>query len=664
MASILATYKNRMKSSRNVCEDHWDRAIDNYKHYLGKLDVGGIQESDYPFTSKMTVPLSYDLVETVIPRVIGKDPEFTPVAVEPSDVPYENTARIAIDMGYNNPKLELLGEPIYLKLVKGVKEELITGNVVWRAFWRREKMRRVRYTASLEKTGHKNAPIQTVVEAAKRINAEGEIRYGKSFTDSPFLDDFDIRHVPFFFFFPDPSFSEPGRMRYQIERCYMSPQELFSEAEDFGYDKSTMDDIQRMIDRGSHGFTPEVKKDFLVEYNGLFNDDTSALTTTDDDKVPLLIVDKMWENGQVVHVIVNEKYTVTGERGMRNPYDVQKNPFIFGSDVVIPHSYFARGELDAMKKLEDGVTDIYNMRFDNLIQSMLNFWLVNNNFLADGDEFMPIPNTITSVTDIDRAVKIIAGKDVTGNAYREASELIGLVRKITGTEDYIKGDRGQSLGGRTYGGMRLVQELVNARFIIKSRLFEKTALKSLGYFILELSRQYINKNRVKRMVGETGEIEEKLLKASDLKTIKGFMDIKILPNSAMAVDQQAEAMRMNTIADRFTLQKGPFANIPEEVYDKFLLKYLLANGITDAVYWVRMRQKARLEQKKEDKKQAKQVQSQPPMVNPPTTSTPPLENTPAGMPSPIPTMPVVQSDQIANQPAVLPQILNQSLPLQ
>lgn len=651
MSDILTTYKNRMKASRRICESHWDRAIDNYKHYFGRLDVGNTAEGEYPFTSKMTVPLSYEIVETVLPRVIGKDPEFTPVAIEPSDVPYENTARIAIDIGYNNPKLELLGEPIYLKLIKGVKEKLITGNVVWRAFWRKESTKQVRYTASLERSGHENSDIQEVLRAAKELKAESEVRYGKKFVDSPFLDDFDIRHVPFFHFFPDVTFSEPGRMRYKIERYWMTPDELFDEAETFKYDKAQVNEIARLVASKQIGFTSEIGKDFLQEYNDLFTNIDDPTFSTDDDKIPLLIVDKMWEGGRVVHVIVNEKYVMTGDNGMPNPYDVKKDPFIFGNDVTIPHSYFNRGEIDAMKKLEDGVTDIYNMRFDNLIQSMLNYWLVNKNFISENDEFVPIPNTITSVTDVDRAVRIISGKDVTAGAYKEAQDLIELVRRVTGTEDYVKGEEGQTLGGRTYGGMRLIQEMANARFIVKSRLFEKMALKSLGYFILEFSRQFINKDRVARMIGETGDIEEKTLKAGDLKTIKGFMDIKVIPNSSMAIDQQAEALKMNSIADRFLTQRGPFANIPEEVYDKFLLKYLLSYGITDAVYWVRARRKSRIELDKAKEVTVKKTDSEA------------KEQAPQPEALGIPTVETIQSDQISKQPAPLPQILNgESLP--
>jgi hypothetical protein len=105
--------------------------------------------------------------------------------------------------------------------------------------------------------------------------------------------------------------------------------------------------------------------------------------------------------------------------------------------------------------------------------------------------------------------------------------------------------------------------------------------------MLEMSRQFINKDRVNRMSGDDGEAIESTLVAGELKQIKGFMDIKVIPNSSRVIDEQAEAMKLNAVADRFISDKGPFQNIPPEVFDKFLLLYLQRYGIHDAYYWVR-----------------------------------------------------------------------------
>lgn len=441
--SMLSLYKQRLHASKTKCEGNWQRSMDNYKHYLGRLDVGGVDTQDYPFESNMTVPISYEIVETVIPRFIGRDPEFTTIAIEPDDAPFENTAKLTIDTQYNNPKLEMLGEPIYLKLYKGVKEGVITGNFVLKAMWRRQARKRISYLANLEEAGLKDdADIKKVLEMAEKIKqngGSGAVKWSKKLIDTPFLDDFDLRHVPFFHFFPDLDFDMPGRMRFKIEREPMTFEELADEATIFGYDKATMDEIALMVSEGRSGYTPEVGKDFLQDYQDLFSNSVHQQTfTTDDKKVPLLIVDKMWM-GDRVAVFVNEKYNLTGETGIRNPYDTMVDPFIFGQDVVMPHSYFAWGEIDAIRKLEDGITDILNMRFDNLLQSMLNYWLYNPKFMTNQDEFVPIPNSVTAVGDIDRAVKLLSGKDVTSSAYKEAEELIAIVQRVTGVNDYVKG---------------------------------------------------------------------------------------------------------------------------------------------------------------------------------------------------------------------------------
>lgn len=637
--SDLSTYKKRLKSSLDFCEPHWDRSIDNYKHYLGRLDVGGASLEQYPFNSKLTIPISYEIVETAFPRIIGKDPEFATTAISPEDVSYEGTAKTVIDMEYNNPKLDLRGEPIYVKLQRMVKELLITGNAVGRSYWRRETVKRKTYEANLPII-QKSGPIKEIMEIAKMLGREKEVTFTGKMVDMPFLDDYDLHHVPFFMFLPDDSFWEPGKMRYKIERQFMTFEQLADESALFKYEKSMMDELSNMEGKDRSSFTPDYSKNFMYEYNELFNDPFGKkLFASDDDKVHMFIVDKVWE-GDRVHVFVNEKFQLTPENGSPNPYDIMTDPFIYASDNLIPHSYFAYGEIDAIRKLEDAATDMWNMRFDNLIQSMLNMYLVNPKMIHADDEFMPIPNTITNVKDIDKAVGIVSGRDVTQGAFQEVNQLVSLMKNMSGVDDYTKGSEGATIGGRTYGGMRLIQEVANARFVVKSRLFEKLTLKSLGYSILEFSRQFFDADRTARLTGEQGTRDLKV-EVADLKSIRGFMDIRVTPDSAMVVDQQADAMRMNAVADRLTVGKGPFANVPEEVYDMFFTKYLQAYGIHDAPLWARQRREAR------EKLGNPSEQTQP-------------EPTPQGIPSPLPPQgqPVMQSDQIAQQPNPLEMILN------
>jgi hypothetical protein len=536
---------------------------------------------------------------------------------------------------------------------------LIGGNAVWRCYWRREKHKQMTYLATLDRAGFKDEKdIAKVLAAAEKLGAADEVTYTKKLIDSPYLDDFDIKHVPFFQFYPDVEMVDTGKMRYMIERDTITLEELQDEAEIFGYDKTVMGEIEELAASGKAAFTPSIGRDYAQRYNDLFASINSTTTTSDDKKTPLLTIDKMWM-GSTVAVFINEKYNLTGEEGMPNPYDVKKNPFIFGHDITIPHSYFAHGEIDSIKKLEDGQNDLLNMRFDNLLQSMLNYWFVNPKLFVDDDDFVPSPGSVSRVRDTERAAKVIPGANVTPTVYKEASELYGTIQRISGINDYVKGEEGETLAGRTYGGLRLVQEMANARFIIKSRLFEKLTLKSMGYFILELSKQFLSEDRVRRMFGENGDIETKKLSVGKLKSIKGFMDMKVIPNSSMVIDQQAEAVKMNALADRFLTDKGPFANIPDEVYDKFLLKFLPLYGVSDAVYWVRAIRDNRTKLENEAKKIKKAELA--PKTPAPTSNeiaTPPgLPSTPGPIVPPG-SMPSLSPTGITNQPNPLEAILN------
>ena len=642
---ILTLYKDRLKKSQDYCSPHWTRFIDNYSHYLSKLSVPiktseGYdieKQTQYPFASKVTTGISFDIIETILPRIIGRDPEFITSATEVDDVPYEMTAKMTIEAEYNNPKLHLMGEPLYTKLQKQVKEALICGTSVSRAYWRRESVKRAFYKAKHERSG-KEGEVKDIIDFIEKNNfSKEEVSYTKEIKETPFLDDFDIKHLPFFFFFPDPAMPEPGRMRYKIERDFYTLDELLSEAEFFSYDKEV---IKELMKEENKNITSDISKDWLFKYNQLFGDISQKAFENSSDRINLYIVDKMWENGKV-YVFVNEKFCLT-PGGIPSPYDVAKDPFIYAHNVLVPHSFYGRSEIDAVKKIEDNINDLINMRNDNLFSAMSSIYLINPNIFEDADSFAPIPNSVYKVRDIAQAMREIKGQDVTAAVYKETAELYNYIQRISGVTDYVKGAEGMTLAGRTYGGLRLAQEVANVRFFIKSTLFEQVTLRALGYFILEMSRQFFTKDRIVRLVGEKSlqaQSDIYKIKVDELKSIKGYMDIQVIPSSTRAVDEQAEAMKLNALFDRMATGRGPFARMTDELYDRFLLKYLPLFGFKDVAYWIRaMRGKA------EETQQAKENQQKP---NIPNIST----NLPVSQEE------IMSSSGVQNQPSPLEQIL-------
>jgi hypothetical protein len=589
MSSITDIYKKRIKKSQDFCYPFWEEAIDNYNHYWGKLKVqkdnNEETEKIYPFASKVTTGISFDVIETMMPRIIGRSPEFITAAIEPDDIPAEAVAKMVIESQYDNPKLAILGEPIYLKLQKMVKEALITGTAIGRGYWRREYIDRPSYKAVVEKTG-KEGEIEDIEKYLDEVGMDkSSMKFKKQMKRYKFIDDFDLKHIPFFFFFPDPFYWETGKMRFKIERDFYTEEQLKNEAEIFGYDRQQVKEALSL----KGGFTPDISKNWLFTYQDFFGSLSSDVFNDDDERIRMFIVDKMWENGKVF-VFVNESVCLTPE-GIPSPYDSLKDPFIFSYNITQPHSLFGKSEISAFKKVEDNINDLLNMRNDNLFSSMRSFYLVNPEmFDDDPDSFVPYPNSVYKVRDIMSALREVKGQDVTAAVYKETSELYNYIQRVSGITDYVKGAEGMELAGRTYGGLRLAQEVANVRFLIKSTLFEEVTLRALGYMILEMSRQYINSDRVVRLVGEKSllyDSEFYKIEASQLKKIKGFMDIKVIPSSTRAVDEQAEAMKLNGLADRIGIGRPPFDRITPELQERFLLKYLPLFGFRDASYWIR-----------------------------------------------------------------------------
>lgn len=585
----LSVYKDRLKKSKDFCFPHFERFIDNYRHYLSRLSSSYFREDEeggkkYPFTSKISTGISFDTIETMMPRIIGRNPEFITAAIEPEDIPYEQTAKMVLEYEYNNPKLHLLGEPIYLKLQKAVREALICGTAVLRSYWRREPIKRAIWKG---KVADKVGEIKQMEKLASKYGQD--LKFVKDYEKVAFLDDFDVKHLPFYFFLPDPLIPETGQMRYKIERSFYTKDQLISEAQIFNYDKKVLEDL--FSNRGNYSLTFDIDKDFMNDYAQLFSDSavSNIVSSSDDDTIKMFLVDKMWEGGKV-YVFVNEKYNLTGENGIPSPYDLIKDPFVFIYNIPQPHLFYGRSEIDAIKRMEDGINDLTNLRNDNLYEAASRIYLYNPKVLENGASFAPYPNSVWAVKDVDKALRQFNVNDVTASVYKETDVLYQYIQKITGVNDYVRGAEGMTLAGRTYGGLRLAQEVANARFAIKTTLFEEVTLRSLGYMMLEMSRQFLNKDRIVRLVGNYNDFEGEQfykIKASDLKSIKGYMDIQIIPSSTRSVDEQAEAMKLNGLLDRISTGRPPFDKMTDNLYYRFLLKYLPLFGFHDAVYWIR-----------------------------------------------------------------------------
>ena len=352
---------------------------------------------------------------------------------------------------------------------------------------------------------------------------------------------------------------------------------------------SGISEVYKMIKQDAGEYESDrYEKDF----KDLFGKEDYTFEDTTNPKVERLM---MWEDNRFAVVIGRKICLRDGE----NPFDFKRKPIFAVKDIPIPGEFYAWGEIDPIKKLEDGMTDIMNMRFDNIARALMKMWMVNPDLVIDEEEFVPMPDGLVHVRDINNAAREMPVSDVTSSAYAEAREIYSIIQGTSGVTDYAKGVEGRTLVGRTVGGLRLLQEAANARFALKMRLFEHLALKTVGNAFLELDKQFISKERVLRITGEYGD---KVIKVSPekLRTNVGYLDLDVVTNSSEAVDKQFEILKWNAIVDR--VGKPPFDMLPRDIMDKIAVKYWEAYGIKEAPIWMRLMKVERKKMEKEMKK--------------------------------------------------------------
>jgi len=83
----LATLvSKRLELSREYTQPYFDRFLDNNKHYFLRT-IDEMVESDpdaYPFYSRLSIPITYQTVETILPRMFSQLPTFNIKTDEPN----------------------------------------------------------------------------------------------------------------------------------------------------------------------------------------------------------------------------------------------------------------------------------------------------------------------------------------------------------------------------------------------------------------------------------------------------------------------------------------------------------------------------------------------------------------------------------------------------
>lgn len=577
--SVAQTLKKRADLSREYCKPYFERFIDNYEHYfIRTIDKEIEANADaYPFYSQIMLPMSYQVVETILPRMFGQMFSFTLDTEAENDrhdeFAFENLVRYQISHPY------LVDDPFMARLITAMKEEFITGNAWFRTPWITQYETVQKWQPYSPELGiAPSNDFETVLETTAQFGLEPKwmlVNTKDKVFDAPMF-----QHRSIFQVLPDPKKKRVSDLGWLIDEEMMTMDELMTMIESSPRQFQNVDKLKKLHEAKDQAERSNESQDYMTQLAEIFGSDDFS---TRDETQHQFKVSTMAERGKLC-VVVNEKLTI---REGVNPNGDGKIGYGLMKDIPIPHELYAWGEVDPIKRLEDGMSDQWNMRNDDVFYDLMRMWQVDPTALVEGTEFVPEPGAIIHMkpNSSPNAITPLQKTPTAASAYREYAEWESVIQGTSGVTDYATGDSNPGMNP-TNGGVEKLQAAANNRFALKLNLFEVLALTGIG-------TQYVQRNI--RFFDEPVPVKTRqgkmIVTPDSVRRLRAPIRFKVVSGSTEVQNSDKEWARWKTVADMAGDPNNPiFANLVPESYDTIAKGMLNALRVPNAEELVRRNQ--------------------------------------------------------------------------
>ena len=558
--------KKRAHLSRDFCKPYFERFIDNYEHYfLRTIDKDVEANADaYPFYSQIMLPMTYQVVETILPRMFGQMFTFTVETDAENDRHDEFALENLIKYQINHPYL--IDDPFMTRLIGAMKEEFITGNAWFRTPWIK-KMEKVQewQPYSPELGIAPSDDFDQVMGATQQMGIDP--RWMLIDTEKKVIDAPVFQHRSIFQVLPDPKKKRVGDLGWIIDEEMMTMDEIMDMVKMEEKEFENIDELKELYEAKEQADRTSDGTDYQQQLADIFG---ASDFSTKDDTQPQFKVSTMAEKGKMT-MVINEKITI---REGINPNGDGKIGYGLMKDIPVPGELFAWGEPDPIKRLEDGMSDQWNMRNDDVFYDLMRMWQVDPTALLEGMEFIPEPGAIIEMKPnaSPNAIKPLEKTPTSASAYREYNEWEGVIQGTSGVTDYATGESSPGMNP-TLGGVEKLQSAANNRFALKLTLFENIALNGIG-------TQYVQRNI--RYFDEETPVNTRqgkmVVSPEAIRRLRGSIRFKVTSGSTEAQDLNKEWIRWKTVGEMAGDPTNPiFANLVPESYDT------IAKGMLNAL---------------------------------------------------------------------------------
>jgi hypothetical protein len=551
--------QKRARLSREYVLPYFERFLDNYKHYfLRTIDEAIEGDSNaYPFYSNAMLPITYQIVETILPRMFSRLPNFMIKTEMQNDERDEIAMRELIKYQMSHPFL--IDDPVFSRVTTALKEEFITGNAWGEVPWQYKIMEVDEWQPYSIQLG-----IDPSWDALDTILSYGLdpdwklVKVKKKVIDAPVFHHRSIFHV-----LPDPKKMRVSDLSYAIIEDMMTMDQIMDMVNMAPSKFKNIEDLKKMKAQKDYGDTST--RNWDNELAGIFG---SQDYSTKDDTEGQFKVSIMREPGYMC-VVINEKLTI---REGDNPNGDGKLGLFLMKDIPVPHQLYAWGEPDPIKKIEDGMTDQWNMRNDSVFYDLMRMWKLDPTALVDGEEFIPEPGNVVQMKDLNGLEPLETGT-TKASAYREYDEWDKIIQNTSGVSDYITGGSDPS-NTDTKGGIELFQQAANARFNHKLTLFEHLGLKAMGTQYVQRNMRFFDADQA--LNTDKGKM---VVTPTQVRRLRGNVHFIVDAGSTEAVSRDTDLKKWGTIIN--AQGKVPFLNPSQKAQEAMRKGMLYALGETD-----------------------------------------------------------------------------------
>ncbi len=523
-AKLLSWCNNAFQaadSARKPFVTRWEKYYKLYRSYVKKV------KGDW--RSKMFIPISFWIVETIAPRLVAQLPKFLVNPIGPEDVGSAQGMEKLLEWATTNARPDL-----YVEMVKQMKSALKYGTgIVKTRYVTDERVAHRRVPDMREVKTMQDQPV-TGPDGLPLLNEQGDVvtervevslgfapvgmkteRYKFEAYDGPVAEWVDIWD-----FWPAPEAADIETARYVIQRSFQPLKYI---------QKRIAEGTYQLLEGLEIGVGDTVDTDQALAIRLGLIEQSGDLSDATRKNVELL---EFWTDDGRVITMANRTAII---RHADNPFNHGEKPYARIVDHLVEGEFWGVGELEYLEGLQDLQNSLVNQRIDNVRIANNQMFVVNESAITDMDDLVFRPGGVIRTNGQMLPTEVLeplSVPDVTQGAMNEAEVNERTIEKASGVSSYQQGVDSPSQTD-TATGVNAMMEAGATRFGLKVRMAELMGNRTIARHFGSMIQQFTSQEKTVRILGQDGWV----FQTFDPASLEGALDYDI--ESASQVQTEA-----------------------------------------------------------------------------------------------------------------------------